>query len=211
MDSIRRLKKKANDKVDITQERALDPKYKTELCRKYEESKFCPYGSKCRFAHGKEELFARNEINYKKKDCKSFHSEYFCAYGSRCLFKHGYSISEIQRSFYNSLLSVLKGAFLQNQDLPSLISRQSSRLEVFHQICNSNPATQATINHDFNYCMKMSGNHPIVLPQDFYSIVNLKKKGCVNEYKLSLSTNNCTPVSSSPHKEFEGYSLDSRT
>lgn len=28
-------------------------KYKTELCKKYEEKGLCPYGLKCRFAHGK--------------------------------------------------------------------------------------------------------------------------------------------------------------
>lgn len=28
-------------------------KYKTELCRTFEEKGACPYGQKCRFAHGK--------------------------------------------------------------------------------------------------------------------------------------------------------------
>ena len=51
------LKKKSNEKVDVLYERLLDPKYKTEICRKFEESRFCPYGNKCRFAHGKKDVF----------------------------------------------------------------------------------------------------------------------------------------------------------
>lgn len=31
-------------------------KYKTELCRTYEEKGYCPYGGKCRFAHGRDDL-----------------------------------------------------------------------------------------------------------------------------------------------------------
>mgnify|MGYP002345882633 CR=1 FL=1 len=31
-------------------------KYKTELCRTFEEKGNCPYGHKCRVAHGKEDL-----------------------------------------------------------------------------------------------------------------------------------------------------------
>ena len=30
--------------------------YKTELCKNYEETGKCNYGSKCEFAHGKNEL-----------------------------------------------------------------------------------------------------------------------------------------------------------
>jgi hypothetical protein len=30
--------------------------YKTELCKNFEESRYCRYGSKCNFAHGKDEL-----------------------------------------------------------------------------------------------------------------------------------------------------------
>jgi len=33
-----------------------EEKYKTEICKNYEMDHFCPYGNKCRFAHGKGEL-----------------------------------------------------------------------------------------------------------------------------------------------------------
>ena len=73
----------------IEEEHKKDPKYKTELCQKYMETGECPYGIKCRFAHGKNELISKNiGINYKKKLCKSFSKFGFCPYGTRCNFLH---------------------------------------------------------------------------------------------------------------------------
>ena len=64
-------------------------KYKTELCRQFSSSGACKYGSKCQFAHGKEEL--RDTLRhpkYKTELCRTFHSTGFCNYGSRCHFLH---------------------------------------------------------------------------------------------------------------------------
>ena len=78
-----------NYKRIIEEEHKKDPKYKTELCQKFMESGNCPYGFKCRFAHGKNELNSKIfNINYKKKPCKSFNQFGFCPYGSRCNFLH---------------------------------------------------------------------------------------------------------------------------
>ena len=78
-----------NYKRIIEEEHKKDPKYKTELCQKFMESGNCPYGFKCRFAHGKNELISKNiGINYKKKLCKSFSKFGFCPYGTRCNFLH---------------------------------------------------------------------------------------------------------------------------
>ncbi len=78
-----------NYKRIIEEEYKKDPKYKTELCQKFMETGNCPYGIKCRFAHGKNELNSKIlNINYKKKPCKSFYQFGFCPYGSRCLFLH---------------------------------------------------------------------------------------------------------------------------
>ena len=63
--------------------------YKTELCKKYQARGYCPYGKKCRFAHGKEELITKIQgANYKKEKCKSFFERGYCLYGSRCQFQH---------------------------------------------------------------------------------------------------------------------------
>merc|ERR1712000_184849 len=65
--------------------------YKTELCRSFEETGACRYGSKCQFAHGKDELrpVARHP-KYKTEVCKTFYTVGTCPYGKRCRFIHSY-------------------------------------------------------------------------------------------------------------------------
>lgn len=64
-------------------------RYKTKLCRPFEESGSCKYGDKCQFAHGAVELrsFSRHP-KYKTELCKTFHTSVFCPYGPRCHFIH---------------------------------------------------------------------------------------------------------------------------
>lgn len=64
-------------------------RYKTELCRPFEESGTCKYGDKCQFAHGSHELrsLARHP-KYKTELCRTFHTIGFCPYGPRCHFVH---------------------------------------------------------------------------------------------------------------------------
>lgn len=68
---------------------ANSSRYKTELCRPYEENGFCKYGEKCQFAHGQGELrnLARHP-KYKTELCRTFHSIGICPYGPRCHFIH---------------------------------------------------------------------------------------------------------------------------
>ena len=64
-------------------------RYKTELCRPYEENGECRYGEKCQFAHGLHEL--RNvsrHPKYKTDFCRTFHTTGYCPYGARCHFIH---------------------------------------------------------------------------------------------------------------------------
>ena len=64
-------------------------RYKTELCRPFEESGCCKYGDKCQFAHGIQELrdLSRHP-KYKTEQCRTFHTIGFCPYGPRCHFIH---------------------------------------------------------------------------------------------------------------------------
>lgn len=64
-------------------------RYKTELCRPYEEFGVCKYGDKCQFAHGIAELrsLARHP-KYKTELCRTYHTVGFCPYGPRCHFVH---------------------------------------------------------------------------------------------------------------------------
>lgn len=64
--------------------------YKTELCRGWIETGTCRYGSKCQFAHGREELRpVPRHPKYKTEVCRSFTATGVCAYGPRCRFIHG--------------------------------------------------------------------------------------------------------------------------
>ncbi|XP_013781731.1 mRNA decay activator protein ZFP36L1-like [Limulus polyphemus] len=64
-------------------------RYKTEMCRPFEESGTCKYGDKCQFAHGMHELrtLTRHK-KYKTELCRTFHTTGLCPYGSRCHFIH---------------------------------------------------------------------------------------------------------------------------
>ncbi|XP_030599446.1 mRNA decay activator protein ZFP36L1 [Archocentrus centrarchus] len=67
----------------------ISTRYKTELCRTYEESGACKYGAKCQFAHGMDELRGLNRHpKYKTEPCRTFHTIGFCPYGARCHFIH---------------------------------------------------------------------------------------------------------------------------
>ncbi|KAL7877526.1 hypothetical protein SRHO_G00041690 [Serrasalmus rhombeus] len=64
-------------------------RYKTELCRPFEENGACKYGEKCQFAHGYHELRSlTRHPKYKTEPCRTFHTIGFCPYGPRCHFIH---------------------------------------------------------------------------------------------------------------------------
>ncbi|XP_066530709.1 mRNA decay activator protein ZFP36L1a [Hoplias malabaricus] len=64
-------------------------RYKTELCRPFEENGACKYGDKCQFAHGYHELRSLSRHpKYKTELCRTFHTIGFCPYGPRCHFIH---------------------------------------------------------------------------------------------------------------------------
>ena len=102
----------------IEEENKFDPKYKTELCKKFQSTGKCPYGPKCRFAHGKEELLSKTQgVNYKKKRCKTFYEKGYCPYGSRCNFQHDErKFSDISFSyFYLQLFLFKQYVFIQSR------------------------------------------------------------------------------------------------
>ena len=64
-------------------------RYKTELCRPFEENGTCKYGDKCQFAHGRAELRpVVRHPKYKTDLCKTYHTTGLCPYGPRCHFIH---------------------------------------------------------------------------------------------------------------------------
>ena len=74
-------------------------KMKSSLCRNYSEKGYCPYGFKCQFAHGVEELRCNiDENSYKTKPCNAFWKKACCPYGYRCNFSHCISPVEAEPS-----------------------------------------------------------------------------------------------------------------
>ena len=84
----------------------MNPRYKTSLCKKFSTPQGCPYGDKCQFAHGAQELRLYNVqnipqnmlnvnksqnsiLNYKIVKCKNFEKDGTCKYGIHCTFAHG--------------------------------------------------------------------------------------------------------------------------
>ncbi len=136
------MKKDALEPVNFEEERLKDPKYKTELCKTFSEKGKCPYGYKCRFAHGKEELNSKNlNLNYKKKKCKKFSEYGFCPYGSRCSFKHDErTLNDIKLPYY-----YIKTFIYNNFNC-------NYRLNIFEEITSSNinNINECFKNKDFN-------------------------------------------------------------
>jgi len=106
----KKFKKNALEYVDYDSEFKKDPKFKTELCKTFTDTAFCAYGNKCRFAHGKDELFNRsaNHPKYRKSDCLTFHSNGYCNYGARCHFRHHETrkLNNIPLSFFSMRLAI---------------------------------------------------------------------------------------------------------
>ncbi|CAL8343058.1 unnamed protein product [Arctogadus glacialis] len=64
-------------------------RYKTELCRGFQESGSCKYSNKCQFAHGEAELRGLyRHPKYKTEPCRTFYNFGYCPYGTRCHFLH---------------------------------------------------------------------------------------------------------------------------
>lgn len=124
---IKKQKKQQGEKTIIEEETKQNEKYKTELCKTFQETNYCPYGNKCRFAHGKEELTIKivTHPKYKKNQCVTFHQQHYCNYGKRCHFRHDdRDLMSIPRSYYNCLLNFY----------PVNYSRMNRRLNVFKEI-----------------------------------------------------------------------------
>ncbi|KAL9657821.1 hypothetical protein ABK040_013159 [Willaertia magna] len=99
-------------------------RYKTELCRSWEETGQCRYGDKCQFAHGRNELrMVTRHHKYKSELCNNYHYEGTCMYGTRCCFIH--SIDE----------TLIGRALSQNIDLVPI--KKTKRLPVFEKLTPS--------------------------------------------------------------------------
>jgi len=91
-------------------------RYKTELCRPYQENGTCKYGDKCQFAHGMKELRTiTRHPKYKTDLCRTYHSSGFCPYGPRCHFIHNLEEQQSSQSVKNKAQANNAGS-QQNRD-----------------------------------------------------------------------------------------------
>lgn len=79
----------SQNKLFEIKESLFGDKFKTELCVKFAQLGACPYGERCNFAHGEEDIRSRfRHPNYKTKPCSTFIKSGQCPYGTRCTFVH---------------------------------------------------------------------------------------------------------------------------
>jgi hypothetical protein len=164
-----KLKKHALEYVDYEMEKRCDPKYKTELCKSWNDTNFCVYGNKCRFAHGRHELSGKpiDHNKYKVKECNSFKELGFCMYGTRCNFKHDErKIDSLDRSYYYFKLMTEHNFTIRK-------NFRKERLPVFEKYTEAKTAESSPIS------------------QNIYSIPiapkNLYKQSCFNFINARLS------------------------
>lgn len=70
--------------------------YKTELCASYMSTGGnCPYGEKCQFAHGPEELKTVDRPpKWRSKPCQNWVRTGTCSYNERCCFRHDVPVGQ---------------------------------------------------------------------------------------------------------------------
>ncbi len=210
----KKYKKDALDFVDYELEFQKDPKFKTELCKTFMDTGFCAYGNKCRFAHGKEDLFQKlvGHPKYRKSDCITFHSNGYCNYGQRCHFRHHElrCLTDIPRSYYSYLLNMyhnenkikpkrlcifdkITGIFLPYQNDFSKGFINNLRRLIDSQDQNSN-----------NYSQKKrpSNPRPLVMPIPPQRIFSDRKTSSSSKSKSPFSINSISPENSFINNKF---------
>lgn len=89
-----------------TTTKSASQRYKTELCRSFDETGHCKYGEKCQFAHGYHEIRSlTRHPKYKTVLCRTYHCTGYCPYGPRCHFLHDESPENAQSTSKSSSIS----------------------------------------------------------------------------------------------------------
>ena len=168
------LQSKLEDKFNPSE------KYKTELCEKFQSTGFCPYGNKCRFAHGKEELITKiQNVNYKKEKCKSFYEKGYCPYGIRCNFQHDErKFKDLNFSYFYFRIYLLKYfGFLKSSNKYNEKAKiiLNKRLNVFKSLCR---------NYSFHDNIKNQNNNDM-----YNSDLNESNNTSENSFKFNHNFN----------------------
>ena len=100
----------------------------------------CPYGSKCSFAHGYDELREKMFVpnNYKTINCKQYFELGYCNYGPRCQFLHKLpnhteccAVPSVDyKNIFESMLSSFDQSQLNDQEIIDMNSFLEDKLSV---------------------------------------------------------------------------------
>lgn len=103
-----------------------ESRYKTELCRHWQENGFCPHNMQCLFAHGLAELkpFRGRHRKYKTQLCKAFHNKGFCSFGPRCSYIHS-GVDIIPGAIKPIPIDELRNLFQRKTSVGSTMSNDS--------------------------------------------------------------------------------------
>ena len=86
--------------LSVEEQLAQQDLYKTELCRSFMATGKCPYGKRCRFAHGIDELRpVLRHPKYKTQICSAFAHTGYCPYGISLLISSS-KFSHLHKSLY---------------------------------------------------------------------------------------------------------------
>jgi len=171
-----------------------EQRYKTELCRAYEEQKNCVYGDRCMFAHGLWELKRpiTRHPKYKTQKCVAFEEQGLCMFGTRCSFLHKKigSAEEIVNAILK--LNKHKQSFPMPENLSNNSKSEANRLDTINEqdllaksINDNNDQrkkflTSLKSENLFDWTSKPTFNlHPRSLNSAYENIVRLD---CLNEY-----------------------------
>ncbi|KAL3308866.1 mRNA decay activator protein zfp36 [Cichlidogyrus casuarinus] len=86
-----RYKAQLNQSSSVTPNRTPEvrKRYKTELCRLGTSMQSCPFGRRCNYAHGIEELrLGDKHPLFKTVMCEAYHVAGLCPFGTNCVFIH---------------------------------------------------------------------------------------------------------------------------
>ena len=121
-------------------DRYFEVKKKTELCKTFQLGLICPYGNKCSFAHGTQELKEKLLVpmNYKTAKCKQFFTKDCCHFGPRCQFQHksagSNQASALPPLSYDTIFeSILNSSQYKTNEVCSMGSLGFRRLRVFQE------------------------------------------------------------------------------
>ena len=153
-----------------------NPRYKTALCKKFTENQSCPYGDKCQFAHGEQELRnfnghaqnmmyplgmgtknQNNMLNYKIVKCKNWEKDKTCKYGIHCTYAHGDEelrnkaddLYQMNPSF-SLMMPIIANPNMDMAQMQQFMPNNQFMMPMSMNIRDENPAIAANQNNENN-------------------------------------------------------------